>query len=233
MCNAKALIAVVAIGAAVYTGGASLGLLGAAGGAGAAGAGAAAAGAGVAAGAGAAAAGAGAAAAGAGAGAVSAGLTTAQAVNLGLSAAGALAGATSAYQGAQTAKSVAQANANTAEQNAQDAIRRGDKDAASVRRQSQQVVGAQRAALSARGLDVSEGTPADLIDQTDFFGQSDAATTRTNARREAFAYRSQQAGFQAESASASPWLSGGGALLGGAGSVADKWYRYSGKGVGG
>jgi len=222
MCNAKALIAVVAIGAAVYTGGTSLGLLGAAGGAGGAAAG------------GAAAAGAGAAAAGAGAaagtaGAVSTGLTTAQAVNLGLSAAGALAGAASSYQSTKLAKATAEANAAQAEQNAQDAITRGDKEAANVRRQSQSAVGAQRAAYSARGLDISEGTPADVIDQTDFFGQSDAATARTNARREAYAYRSQGAGFQAEAGTLNPWLNSSGALLSGSGSVADKWYRYGGK----
>lgn len=218
MCNAKALIAVVAIGAAVYTGGASLGLLGAGAAAGgAAGAGAAAGGAAAAAGSGAAA-----------AGAVSTGLTTAQVINIGLAAAGGL----SAYQQSANAKSQAQANAATAEQNAQDATARGDKDAAAVRRQSQQAVGSQRAIYSARGLDISEGTPGDVIDQTDFFGQSDAATTRTNARKEAFAYRSQQAGFQAEATSQNPWLSGGGALLAGAGTVANRWYTNTGR-VGG
>jgi hypothetical protein len=208
MCNAKALIAVVAVGAALYTGGASLGLLGAGGATG-----------GV---------------AGGIAGGttalttttVSTGLTTAQMVNLGLSAAGTLAGAASAYQGSRTAKAMAEQNAITAEQNAQDALARGEKDAQAVRRQGQQVVGAQRAAFSARGLDISEGTPADVIDQTDFFGQSDAATTRTNARREARAYRAQGGSFQAEAGTLNPWLQGGSALLGSMGTVASKWYRF-------
>ena len=217
MCNAKALIATAAIGAAVYTGGASLGLLGA--GEAAAGAG------GLAAGTSAASLATGVGAAGT---AVSTGLTTAQTITLGLSAAGALAGAVGAYQTSRTAKATAQANADAAEQNAQDALARGDKDAAAVMRQSRAAVGAQRAAYSARGLDISEGTPADVIDQTDFFGQSDAATARTNARREARAYRAQGAGFQAEAGSLNPWLNSSGALLSGAGSVADKWYRFRG-----
>lgn len=201
MCNAKALIATAAVGAAFYTGGASLALLGA-GGAGA----------------------------GSGLAALSSSLSTAQTVNLGLSAASGLAGAASAYQSARTQKAIAEANAATAEQNAQDALARGEKDAQAVRRQGQQVVGAQRAAYSARGLDISEGTPADVIDQTDFFGQSDAATARTNARREARTYRAQGSNFQAEAGTLNPWLQGGSALLGASGNVASKWYQYSGRG---
>ena len=88
---------------------------------------------------------------------------------------------------------------------------------------------AQRVNLAAKGLDLTYGTAADLQDQTDFFGQSDVATTRTNARKEAWARKSQAGGFQAEALSQQPWLAGGSTLLAGAGQVADKWYAYRGR----
>jgi hypothetical protein len=154
-------------------------------------------------------------------------------ISLGLSAAGAGIGAYGAYQTSRSAKDAAEANARAANDAAKDAIERGDKDAAAARRNANQVVGAQRAAFSARGIDISEGTAADLIDQTDFFGQSDAATIRTNARKEAYNYRARAAGMSAQAAGEAPFLSAGTSLLGGAGAVSDKWMRYRGVGVGG
>ncbi len=128
---------------------------------------------------------------------------------------------------------MAESNAAAASDAAKSAIERGDKDAASARRNAGQVVGAQRAAFSARGIDISDGTAADLLDQTDFFGQSDAATIRTNARKEAYNYQARAAGLNAQASMESPFLSAGTSLLGSAGSVSDKWLRYTGKGVGG
>ena len=162
-----------------------------------------------------------------------AGLTTAQTISLGLSAAGAVFGGLSAYQQSATAKATAKANAQQADMAAQDAIKRGDQQAADARRNANQVVGAQRAAFSARGIDIGEGTAADLIDQTDFFGQSDAVTARNNARKEAYTYRARAAGFNAQADAESPLLNTAGSLLGSAGAVSDKWLRYSGRGVGG
>lgn len=162
-----------------------------------------------------------------------AGLTTAQTISLGLSAAGAVLGGVSAYQQSATAKATAKYNAQQADVAAQDAIKRGDDEAARAQRNANQMVGAQRAAFSARGIDISDGTAASLIDQTDFFGQADAVTARNNAKKEAYAYRARAAGFNAQADAESPLLSTAGSLLGSAGNVADKWYRYTGRGVGG
>ena len=63
--------------------------------------------------------------------------------------------------------------------------------------------------------------------QTDFFGEYDVATVRTNARKEAWSRRSQSANFQAEALSSRPWLSAGSTLLTGAGQVASRWYEYT------
>lgn len=157
------------------------------------------------------------------------GLTTAQMISLGLSAAGAATSAIGAYQQAKVAGDVAARNAKIADLQAEDALRRGENEAAELRRRAAATKSAQRVSLAAKGLDLTYGTAADLQDQTDFFGESDVATIRTNARKEAWARRSQGATFQAEALSSRPWLSAGSTLLAGAGQVADKWYAYRGR----
>ena len=157
------------------------------------------------------------------------GMTAAQMISLGLSAAGAATSAIGAYQQAKVAGEVAARNAKIADMQAEDALRRGENEAAALRRQVAATKSAQRVALAARGLDLTYGTAADLQDQTDFFGEVDVATVRTNARKEAWARRAQGATFQAEALSQRPWLSAGSTLLAGAGQVADKWYAYRGR----
>lgn len=158
-----------------------------------------------------------------------AGMTTAQMISLGLSAASAVAGGVSAYSQSQTQKAVAENNAKIAGDQAADAMRRGEKDAMDLQRRAAATKSAQRVGLAAKGLDLTYGTAADLQDQTDFFGQSDVATTRTNARKEAWARSAQSQNFQADALSQQPWLTGGSTLLAGAGQVANKWYSYGGR----
>lgn len=160
-------------------------------------------------------------------GASAAALTTTQTVMLALSAGSAVMAGAGAYQQSQTAKATAENNARIGRIQAQDAIKRGDDEAAKDMRQVRQAVGAQRAAYSARGLDIASGTPADVILQTDFFGQVDAATARTNARKEAWGYENQSAAYQAEADSQNPMLAMTGSLLGSAGTVADRWYSFT------
>ena len=163
------------------------------------------------------------------AGTAAAGLTTAQMISLGLSAAGTAISAMGDYQQSKVAGEVAARNAKLADLQAEDALRRGENEAAELRRRVAATKSAQRVSLAAKGLDLTYGTAADLQDQTDFFGESDVATVRTNARKEAWSRRSQSANFQAEALSQRPWLSAGSTLLVGAGQVADKWYTYRGR----
>ncbi|AOS80265.1 hypothetical protein Q5W_15450 [Hydrogenophaga sp. PBC] len=144
-----------------------------------------------------------------------------------------------AYQGAQSQKAqatynaqVADNNAKTSEYAAQDAIRRGDEEAAAIRRNADMLKGSQRASMAARGLDLAEGTAAELQDQTDFFSFADQATARNNAQREAWAIRNQGANYRSEAGmqratarGINPTLAAGTSLLGGAGQVADRWYK--------
>lgn len=143
---------------------------------------------------------------------------------MGIMAASAVVSAVGARNQAMAARNAAQMNQSIAEVQAQDATLRGEQEAQTISRNARQTVGAQRAAYAARGVDLASGTPADVIDQTDFFGQADAATARSNAAKEAWGYRARGAGFAAEAANANPNRAAGLSLLGSAGSVASSWY---------
>lgn len=148
-------------------------------------------------------------------------------------------GAYGAYQQAQGQKDMARYNAQVADNNAkaseyaaQDAVRRGDEEAAAIRRNADMLKGSQRASMAARGLDLAEGTAAELQDQTDFFSLTDQATARKNAQREAWSIRTQGANYRSEAAmqratarGINPMLSAGATLLTGAGHVAGRWYK--------
>ena len=142
----------------------------------------------------------------------------------------AVSAATAAYAGytqAQTSKKVAQNNADAQEIEAKDALKRGEQAKIDARKRGSMIEGQQRTALSARGLDLSEGTANDILGQTDFFTQSDIATAGNNAKKEAFARRSGAANSQLQADATNPGLTLAGGLLSGASSVADKWYTYN------
>lgn len=140
--------------------------------------------------------------------------------------------AVSAYQQGQVNKQIANNNAKMAEYAAQDAQRKGELDAQMVQRKASQLSGTQRSMMASRGLDISSGTPAELLDQTDFFGQTDANTARFNASQDAWAYKAEaqdlrsQGKWAARNANTQAFAS----LLGTTGAVADKWSTYTRKG---
>lgn len=158
--------------------------------------------------------------------------TILMAAGLGLSAVG-------AYQGAQGQKNMARYNAAIADNNAklseyeaQDALRRGDEEAAAIRRNADMLKGSQRASMAARGLDLAEGTAQELQDQTDFFSLTDQTTARNNAQRQAWSARNMGANYRSEAgmqrvtaSSISPMLSGAGTFLSGVGAVSDRWSK--------
>lgn len=134
------------------------------------------------------------------------------------------------YQQGQATKQVAYNNARMAEYAAADAQRRGEENATAALRRARQVKGAQRARLAAAGLDLTSGTPADLQDQTDFFGESDANTARFNGAQEAWSSRAQAAGLrgQGDAAATQGSLSSFATILGTGAQVAGKWDVYTG-----
>ena len=150
--------------------------------------------------------------------------------NMAIMVVGALVSARSAQVQGQTAKAIGRNNQILAEQAAQDAQKRGEENAMAARRKGDQVLGAQRAAQAASGLDLSVGTAAELQDQTSFFSDTDQRTARMNAAREAWSARAQGANYRAQGDAAATQgnLSAAGTLVGAAGSVAGRWYQYKG-----
>lgn len=82
-------------------------------------------------------------------------------------------------------------NAQMADLQAADAIRRGDKDATTLKKGAKQLIGSQRAGLAAQGIDVNSGSAADVQADTAGSAEVDALTIKNNAWREAFGYKVQ------------------------------------------
>ena len=156
-----------------------------------------------------------------------AGMTAMQGISLAASVAGTGLSAISAMNAASMQQGIARNNAATAAEQAKSILASGERDAQTVQRRGSQMEGAQRARMAANGLDITSGTPADLIDQTDFFTAQDVATTRNNAKKGAWNAQAQAAGYSAQANGYSPLTAGATSLLGGAGQVADKWYQYN------
>jgi len=120
---------------------------------------------------------------------------TTLAILFGMQGANSLVGAYTQSQAIKAQAGYAQAmgerNARLAEMQADDALRRGNIDAARVRREGERFVGGQRAALSASGIDVNYGSAAELQSETKYLSEEDARMTQNNAWREALGFKSQ------------------------------------------
>lgn len=133
--------------------------------------------------------------------------------------------ARASYVQGKTTEKIAKNNATMAEYAAQDAQRQGEENAADAMRRAAALRSAQRVNLAANGLDLGYGTAADIQDQTDFFGQADAANARTNASRDAWRIRAggQQEAAAGRAAREAGNLQAAGTLISAAGSVAGRW----------
>ena len=94
-------------------------------------------------------------------------------------------------QAADAAKRTADYNANLADMQAKDAINRGNIEAEKQRMKTQQIAGAQRAAMGSSGAQVDSGSFGDILLDTSTMGEKDAQSIRTNALRQAWGLESQ------------------------------------------
>jgi len=126
-------------------------------------------------------------------------------------------------------------NARIAERQARDAIERGQDEEQRKRMEVQRILGQQKAAMAANGVDLTFGSPMDVIVDTAVLGELDALTIRSNAYREAYQYRvdaaNRRAGatmnrMEASAARTGGFLSAAGTILGGVGD-AYKSYKKS------
>lgn len=123
-------------------------------------------------------------------------------------------------------------NAQLAEWQAQDALARGQSAVDASRLKTASLKGSQRARLAANGVALDEGSALNILEDTDYMGDLDAAVISDNAKKEAWGIRTQGANYSsnadllaARANAESPFGSAAGTLLTGAGAVADSWYR--------
>lgn len=112
-------------------------------------------------------------------------------IGAGLSAYGASEQADAQKKAANYQAQVEAENAKIALNARTDALQRGELEAQKAMRQQAQLIGTQRAALAASGVDVTQGSALDLLASTRFLGQEDVATIQSNAAREAWGYEIQ------------------------------------------
>lgn len=98
----------------------------------------------------------------------------------------------------QAAADIRQArfNENLAHKAAVSAIERGNREAGLTRIQGTKLIGAQKLAYANSGIDASVGTPVDVMADTRLFSEIDAKTIETNARLEAWGFRSKASQFK-------------------------------------
>lgn len=148
-----------------------------------------------------------------------------------------------AYSTAQASKNAAEYNSAVAKNNETLAnyekaaeAERGAQEEIDLRRQTRQFKGAQITSMAAAGLDLSEGSAADILAGTDFMGEVDALRVRDQSARKQWALGEKAKGFAAESAMESakakpinPALAAGGSILMGASKVRDAYKANGGK----
>lgn len=165
-------------------------------------------------------------------------------VGFGLQVAGMAAGAVGSFYSAKSQKlalqsqaDIAEINARISELGAQSALIQGQRQVGQISRKAGEVKSAQRARLAANGVDLGEGSAAELLTSTDILKEEDMATAHHNALAAAWGYRTQSMNSTNEAAmkrttagAISPGMQAASSLLGSAGTVAQSWYALKGKG---
>lgn len=127
-----------------------------------------------------------------------------------------------------SANEAAKFNAKVAEQQAEDAVLRGHDEETRFRQGVRMLVGSQRADFAGQGVDVSQGSAADVQADAAFLGELDAQKIRTNAALEAWGYRQQAESFRrgGQAASSAANWNVASTALGGATSVVAAAYGW-------
>jgi flagellar motor component MotA len=128
-------------------------------------------------------------------------------------------------------------NAIIAERMATDARKRGVAAVDEHNRKVAALMGRQTAVMGAAGLDLTGGSPLDILGDTAQLGRLDAMTISNNFEREALGHEAQRSNFSAEaelatmkgkSAKTASLFGAAGTIAGGIGSVAQGWYKTTG-----
>jgi aspartyl-tRNA synthetase len=101
---------------------------------------------------------------------------------------------------AEYKRSQLEINRQLAEMRAKDAISRGEKSTEQLKKQTKKLIGSQRTALAAQGINIEGGSALDVQVDTAELSALDALAIKANAYREAFGYRSQALGYGGQAA---------------------------------
>ena len=96
-----------------------------------------------------------------------------------------------ANEAAQEEAGLIDYNAAIADTQAADAMTRGQEREQRARAATRGLIGSQRASYAAQGVDVGQGSAADVQADAAFLGELDALTEETNAAREAWGFKVQ------------------------------------------
>lgn len=164
--------------------------------------------------------------------------TTLQVGGAFIAAIGAVSSVMSSRLALKGAAEIAAINAGVAERAAQQEEARGQELIAQATERAGQVKGSQRAAMAANGIDLGEGSAAEILTSTDMVKEHDIQTIQANAVRAAWGHRmnatsltNQARSNMASADSASPLLAGTSSLLSSAGQIAGSWYAMNKNGV--
>lgn len=135
-------------------------------------------------------------------------------------------GAVSSYRAAEIDQAVARNNAQLAEMQAKDALTRGADAELRLRKGAARLRGSQTARFAAGNVQL-QGSALDILEETDRMADADAAVIRRNAGNEAWARRTEAAGYRARADGINPGAAGFTSLLSSAGRVADRWSSYA------
>lgn len=134
-------------------------------------------------------------------------------------------------------------NAKIAQENAAQERQTGIEEARLQRMKTLQAVGSQQAAMAANGVDISQGTSLDIVEDTAAMGELDALQLQYNYEKKALAYEQQANNFtnqanldyiSGQNAYKSGMMNAAATGLAGASktaSVAGKWFGFGGKGT--
>lgn len=97
------------------------------------------------------------------------------------------------YASGEAAQDIANYNASIGEIKAQDALKRGELAEIQLRSDTRRLIGSQRAAFAASGVEINDpdSTAVNVTADTAALSELDAIAIRNNAAREAWGYRAQ------------------------------------------
>lgn len=135
--------------------------------------------------------------------------------------------AVGSIQQGRAAKKQGEYNAQVSENNAVRARNRGTEKENQYRAKTALLKKQQEAHFGASGVDLNSGSPADILAETDKFGEIDALNIRQNTTDEVDGYLSDAdfSRLQGSNAQSAGNIGAFSSLLDGAGQVSSKWYK--------